>query len=297
MPGRGIHKLAIPIALVGALALGSTAALAADAGAGDATSPTTGSTVAAPGMTIAVHGGQAKAKPRASARLAACRRAVALDGRSAAVLATMRPIRHGKHLSLRVDLVQRPLAGGHWSVRTDVPGLGTWIAPNDAKLGSRPGDVFKYRQAVGQLVIPFAYRFKVSFRWSNASGAVVRRAHVTTQPCREFDPRPDLVLPSVTTAPVPQNLNALRYSVTVRNAGNVTARGVVVSASFPGNETASGQTRTVALLGAGASTKVTFGGPPCASLTAPPTFTVDPSSAIDELDETNNQLTATCPAP
>jgi CARDB protein len=212
----------------------------------------------------------------------------------AAVAARMRPISGGTHLSLRVELYQRPLSGHHWTLRSDVPGLGEWTTPADPALGSRPADVFAYHQAVGRLVVPYAYRFRVSFRWLDDNGDVVRQEHATTRPCREPDLRPDLTLPAVQVKPSLRYPGYARYIVKVRNKGRSTARHIVVSATFPAHPTAD-STRTIRRLRAGDSVEASFVAPKCSAAdTAPPSFAADPMGAIEEMDETNNTAVAAC---
>lgn len=222
------------------------------------------------------------------ARLLSCKRSPKTDVRTAVVAASMRPVGAGRRLALRVELYQRPLSGGRWALRSDVPGLGVWTAPSDPSIGSRANDVFKYRQAVGRLVVPYAYRFRVSFRWSDTSGAVVRETTATTQVCREPDLRPDLSFSDVAVEDGATADTSL-YTVTVRNGGRSTAWNVGVTWSL------SSATRTVRRLGPQESVELTFAGPRCSGATGP-TFLVDPANAIDEARETNNSLLATCPA-
>jgi len=208
----------------------------------------------------------------------------------------MRPLPNGRRLAVRVDLWQR-LQGGRWAQRTDVPGLGAWIVPSDPQLGSRPGDVFKYRQSVGRLVVPAAYRFRVSFRWSNAAGAVVRTAALTTAACREPDLRPDLVLDAVQATPSPRGDGLVRYAVTVRNAGRSPAPRTVVAATLPRDGTPNARRRPVPSLAPEESAVVTFTGAGCAAGQPPASFVVDPANAVDEANEANNELAGSCPAP
>jgi CARDB protein len=227
------------------------------------------------------------------ARLMSCRRSPRIAARIATVGATMRPIPGGAHLALRISLFQRALgATGRWTLRSDVPGLGSWTAPSDPTIGSRAADVFKYRQAVGRLVVPFSYKFRVEFRWTGDAGEVVRRARATTGTCREPDVRPDLLLERVAVVSAVRPDRA-RYEVTVRNDGRSTARGVLVSSSFP-SEPAASDTRTVGRLRPGDTAVVAFLGPLCSAVPAPPSFTADPANAIEESRETNNSLAADC---
>ncbi|HEX4804971.1 MAG TPA: CARDB domain-containing protein [Conexibacter sp.] len=230
------------------------------------------------------------------ARLLSCHRSPLLAARVAVVGTWMRPVAAGRRPAVRVDLWQR-LTGGRWTQRTDVPGLGVWIAPSDPQLGSRPGDVFKYRQSVGRLAVPASYRFRVGFRWENAAGAVVRTATVTTAACREPDVRPDLVLDGVQASPSPRGDGLVRYDVTVRNAGRSPSPRAVVAATLPGDASPNARERGVPRLLPGERTVVAFTGPGCAAGGQPASFAADPSNAIDEANEANNELVASCPAP
>jgi uncharacterized repeat protein (TIGR01451 family) len=286
METRARHRR-VAVAVVAALTAGS-AALAAGTSGASQPAPTS----AAP--TVGHHPGHARLPY--GAQLASCRRSPRIAGRVATVSAMMRPVHGGTHLALRISLYQRPLAAGRWALRSDVPGLGAWTTPSDPTIGSRPADVFKYRQAVARLVVPFAYRFRVELRWSDSAGKVVRRAASKTAICREPDLRPDLTIDRVDVTPLLRASDHARYAVTIRNAGRSTVRDVVVGASFPSQPTFAPVTVTApGRLAPAASVVVTFSGPTC-SVVAPPAFTVDPSNAIEESDEGNNALTAVCPA-
>jgi hypothetical protein len=232
----------------------------------------------------------------AGARLLACRHSPSLDQRTAVVAAWMRPLPAARRLALRIDLYERN-PGAHWTLRSDVPGLGMWTTPSDALVGTRAGDVFKYRQAVGRLVVPAAYRFHVAFRWFDANGTVVREGARTTAVCRQPDLRPDLVLESVTETPAPHDPALARYAVVVGNEGQSAVARATVAATFPSDVTPGLHVRVVRRLAPGATVLVAFTGPGCAAGGQPATFLADPSNAFDEADETNNALTASCPAP
>jgi len=241
-------------------------------------------------------GASAASGAPAGARLLSCHRSPSLAARVAVVGTSMRPLPAGRRLAVRVDLWQR-VPGARWTQRTDVPGLGVWIAPSNPQLGSQPGDIFKYRQSVGRLVVPASYRFRVSFRWSDATGAVVRATSVTTATCRQPDLRPDLVLTAVQATPARRGGGLVRYAVTVRNAGHSAAPRSLVAATLPGDATPNGRQRGVPRLQPGASAVVAVTGPGCAAGGQPASFVADPANAIDEADEANNTITAVCPAP
>lgn len=230
-------------------------------------------------------------KPAYEARLVLCTRSPQTQRRMAFVATQMRPVPGARRLTLRIDLYQRPLGGGRWALRSDVPGLGEWVTPSDPSIGSRSSDVFRYRQAVGRLVVPFAFRFTVTFRWLDATGKPVNEAVVVTQPCREPDVRPDLVVTRATAETVVPDQGMARYVVTVKNVGRSHASGVQLAATFPS------PMRTIRKLAPRESADLTFWGPaPCTEGTVPPSFLADPANTIDEANETNNSLAVTCPA-
>ena len=222
------------------------------------------------------------------ARLLSCKRSPRTDVRTAVVAASMRPVGAGRRLALRVELYQRPLAGGRWALRSDVPGLGGWAPPRGPTLGPRPHAGVKFRQAVGRLVVPYAYRFKVTFRWTDTAGTVVREAAATTAICKEPDLRPDLSFSDVAVEDGP-TADSSRYTVTVRNSGRSAAWNVGVTWSL------TSATRTIRRLGPYESVELAFTGARC-QLPTGPTFLVDPDNTVDEARETNNSLVATCPA-
>jgi hypothetical protein len=284
-----LHRaLVIRVAVLAAVAAGLVPAVAAGAAGPVAT-----------GRATATHGSLAVPPHAAapySARLVSCRRSPVVAGRVAVVSATMRPSAGATRLELKIDLYQRPLAGGRWTLRSDVPGLGAWTSPSDPTIGSRPGDVFTYRQAVARLVVPFAYRFKVAFRWLDAGGNVVREAGTGTRTCREPDLRPDLTIVRV-RARRTRTPGIVRYVALVRDVGRSGARNVLVAATLPGDAAPNTRTRTIAHLVPGLAQTVSFSGPGCAAGAVGPSFSVDPANAIEESNEADNVLTLTCPVP
>jgi CARDB len=284
-----IHRaVVIRVAVLAAVAAGLVPAAAAGAAGPVAT-----------GRATATHGpagGQPRTDPPYTARLASCRRSPLVANRVAVVSATMRTSAGATHLQLKIDLYQRPLAGGRWTLRSDVPGLGTWSSPNDPTIGSRPGDVFKYRQAVARLVVPFAYRFKVAFRWLDSGGNVVREASASTRVCREPDLRPDVTIVRVRARRTGKP-GIVHYSVLVGDIGRSGVRSVTIAATLPGDAAPTTHTRTIARLVPGLPQTVTFTGPGCAAGAPGPSFSADPSNAIEESNEADNVLTLTCPVP
>jgi hypothetical protein len=230
----------------------------------------------------------------AGARLVSCRHSPAIDQRVAVVATWMRPLPGGRRLAVKLDLWERT-PGQPWALRSDVPGLGAWTSPSDAGVGSRAGDVFKYRQAVGRLEVPATYRFRAAFRWLDAGGTVVRESSRTTALCRQPDLRPDLVLLAVHALPTGDG--SVRYAVRVGNEGRSASPRAVVAATFPGDVAPGSHTRVVRPLAPGAAAVVRFAGPGCAAGGQPASFVVDPSNVVDEANEANDALAGACPAP
>lgn len=243
---------------------------------------------------VPARGANAPSTGAAGARLINCHRSPSIGERVAVVGAWMRPISDGRRLALKLDLWERT-PGQRWTLRSDVPGLGSWTTPSDAQLGSRAGDVFRYRQSVGRLEVPAAYRFRVSFRWIAPDGRVVREAARTTGVCREPDVRPDLVPQSVEARPAGGGL--VRYVVRVGNEGRGPVARATIAATLPGETMPGTHTRVVRALAPGAVAVVRFVGPGCAAGEQPASFVADPTNAVEETDEMNNTLAAVCPAP
>lgn len=282
----GTFTRAATIALLAALAAVVTVLPSSATATASQAAATTLPPPAAPGADAPAH-----------ARVAACRRSPLIDERTAVVGASMRPLPEARRLALRIDLQQRPLGAGRWTSRSDVPGLGVWTSPSDPLVGTRPADVFKYRQAVDGLAVPFAYRFRVAFRWSDDLGAVVHETALLTRACRQPDLRPDLVLASVRAEPSGSDPALVRYLVVVRNDGRTVSGRAVVAATLPGDATPGAHLRSIGRIEPGGSALIAFGGPGCAAGEAPALFAVDPANAVEEVDEADNALAARCPAP
>jgi hypothetical protein len=239
-------------------------------------------------------GGSAASGAPAGARLVSCHRSPTIEQRTAVVGTWMRSIEGGRRLAVKLELWERR-PGERWMLRSDVPGLGGWVTPSDAGVGSRAGDVFKYRQAVDRLEVPAAYRFHVTFHWLDADGNVVREASRWTATCRQPDLRPDLVLLGVTALPARGGL--VRYVVRIGNEGKSPVARAVVAATLPGDSAPGLRSRVVRALRPGATAVVRFVGSGCAAGEQPASFLADPANAVEEANEANNALSAVCPAP
>jgi hypothetical protein len=146
--------------LIGLIALVSAGSGAFSATAGAAgTAGTAGAAVVAPSP-----------PPRASLQPIVCVRGSNRLDRAVAVTAVMRPVPGTWRMELRFQLERRPSGATAFS---QVYGgdLGRWRHPtNPATLGQRPGDVWRLKKEVVNLVAPAVYRFRVTFRWSGSAG-------------------------------------------------------------------------------------------------------------------------------
>jgi hypothetical protein len=199
--------------------------------------------------------------------------------RTATFEARMRPARDSERMQVRFTLQVREDELHGWR-RVAAPGFDTWLTslPDVSR--------YSYAKTVTNLTAPASYRTIVRFRWLDADDAVVKSARVISASCRQPDMRPDLAARRVDVLP---GLDAAtrRYAVTVRNDGRTDAD--AFSATLDDLDPLA-----VLRLAAGAQRVVTFTGPPCTA-GAPLVVTLDPDEAVDERDEDDNVLGATCP--
>lgn len=218
--------------------------------------------------------GARSAQPPAAVDVAACRVGDTRAARSAQFDGAMTAVRGATRMQMRFTLLERRGAGSYRRVRA--PGLGVW---RESRAGARR---FVYRQEVVGLEPDAAYRVAVAFRWLDARGAVVRRAHRRSRPCSQPSALPNL------------RVAALRatdggYSVEVRNAGVQPATDFTVALLVDGEP--AGRAR-IASLGALATVAIEIPGPACArSVTA----AVDPENRVRESDEQDNVRALACP--
>lgn len=221
-------------------------------------------------------------KPRLAARLAACHTGADPADRYAVFEASMPSLGRTDRMWMRFDLQQRLRPDAPWT-GVAVPKLGIW----NRSLPGRPG--FIYTKRIDQLAAPAAYRTVVRFRWYDASGRLLRRARLLTAACRQPDPRPELGVGGVTAAPGPPG--QATYAITVRNRGRGGAGAFATVLAVDGRPWPA---LAVPGLAARQSQVVLVSAAACApgSLIE---VTVDPDGAVDEADETNDDVTRPCP--
>lgn len=159
----------------------------------------------------------------------------------------------------------------------EADGFGEWI--------SVPAGFAKYTydKTVEGLLPGSSYRAVVQFRWRNAKGRTVRSERATSPVCRVTDTRPDLVLRGVAD-------DSAGYVAEVVNRGKSAAGPFDVSFIVGGIPLGSAR---VAGLAPGQSIDVFMPGAPCTDGEALEAV-VDPRSEVDEANEENDSLTASC---
>ena len=142
---------------------------------------------------------------------------------------------------------------------------------------------YTYEKTVQGLLPGSNYRTVVTFRWRNAKGRTLRTERSTSPVCRVPETRPDLVLRSVAD-------DSAGYVAKVFNRGR-TAAGPFDVAFIVGGVPL-GTTRVVGLA-PGQSIDVFMPGPACKDGEALEAV-VDPGSEVDESNEENDSLVASC---
>ena len=113
--------------------------------------------------------------PHAKLASFVCQTGLDPASRAISVTAVMRPVTGTEKMSMRFQLLKR---AKRWSRPVALTGtdLNSWLTPKNPTLGSRPGDRWVVKHPVVDLAGPDFYRFKVAFRWIDASGHVIGKA-------------------------------------------------------------------------------------------------------------------------
>jgi CARDB len=231
-------------------------------------------TLAVAAVAVLAAPGAAAARP-AHAVLAGCDSeadAGTFDGRMDAVEGTER-------MAMSFVLqVRRP--GRQWQ-RVRLPGFAAWHT-------SVPGrQRYVYTKRVEGLVGPARYRVAVRFRWLDAAGDVVRSMRAVSRACRIPDPRPDLGVAGLAV-----RRDRAHFAVTVRNSGRSEAGPSRVELDL--GDAGAPLSAPVGPLAAGGRQTVVLSGRACTS-GAVLTATADATDAVEERDEGDDVLVASCP--
>jgi hypothetical protein len=159
----------------------------------------------------------------------------------------------------------------------EADGFGEWISV-PAGYGK-----YTYDKTVEGLLLGSNYRALVNFRWRTEKGRTVKSERATSPVCKLPDTRPDLVLRDVAD-------DSAGYVAEVFNRGRSQAGPFDVSFIVGGIPIGSAR---VAGLAAGASIDVFLPGAPCTTGEALEAV-ADPRSEVDEANEENDSLTASC---
>lgn len=214
-----------------------------------------------------------------------CATGADLPSRYAVFTASMPAIEQATTLALRFDLYAE-VAGKPERRLTGVPNFGVW----ERSAPGVPG--FVYDKRVDALIAPARYRVRVSFRWLDRKGRVVRRLVRTSGACRQPDKRPDLRVADIGFEPDPGDQGSIRYAVTIRNTG----RGPVPAPSSVGLQVGglAQPLLTLPALDAGAAATVVFTAPACL-----PGSTVralaDAAKGVVEVVEDDDAAVRACP--
>jgi CARDB len=215
--------------------------------------------------------------PRTSARLSACHFSSDPLDRSFDLTTRIRPIIGTKRMAIRFDAqVLRPGASRWVDVRA--AGFRTWL-----KSARNVGAYERFRTVNG-LEAPARYRVKVGFRWYRRSGRVLKTTWRLTRTCVQG---PDLRVRAFVVKH--RSESADDYRVVMHNTGTGSTGPFSVSFRAPNGDVT---TKHVAGLAPNAYAGRTFTGPRCRRGAA--TVTIDSHGDVDELQESDNRVTAAC---
>lgn len=224
----------------------------------------------------------AQAKPSARALVSSCERGLEEADRAAEFEGQMRRVAGASRMQMRFTLQARTPDTGKWSGLT-APGFGSWV-------GSAAGTSrYVYTKRIEDLLAPASYRVLVRFRWLDSGGDIIQRAKDYSSTCRQPDLRPNLVVRSIGVQPAERPARR-RYVVFVRNAGGSLADASSLLVTVNG---APLPQAPVAELEPGEGVLVTVEGPACGAGTRVAAG-ADAEDALDERDESDNELTRPC---
>jgi hypothetical protein len=216
-------------------------------------------------------------------RVTGCQSALDPAERVASFEGRMR-VKHGaRRMQMRFTLQTRAPGETTWH-KLPAAGFGKWLT-SDPGIGR-----YVYTKRVIELEAPAAYRTIVKFRWLNALGNRVASARSTSAICHQSDFRPNLRPLGVQAKPGADSSHA-RYLVPVVNRGRSPAGAFDVVVSVDGTTLTPAQAPE---LEPGERALVEVQGPPCQDGQML-TVDVDPTGAVDERNEGDNQLSVPCP--
>jgi hypothetical protein len=216
-------------------------------------------------------------------RLLSCESAVDPVAREATFEGRMRVRKGARKMQMRFTLQTRAPGELNWS-KLAASGFGKWLS-SDPGVGR-----YVYTKHLVELAAPASYRTLVRFRWLDADGERIASAKATSPICRQADLRPNL-RPLGVEARAGADAQHARYLVPVVNRGRSLAGPFDVVVSVDGTTLTPAQAPELA---PGERALVEVQGPPCETGQIL-TVDVDPTGAVDERVEPDNQLSVPCP--
>ncbi len=195
----------------------------------------------------------------------------------------MRVRKSARKMQMRFTLQTRSAEAPGWH-KLAASGFGKWLT-SDPGVGR-----YVYTKRVVALEAPASYRTLVRFRWLDVDGDRVASAKATSATCRQADLRPNLRPLGVEARPGADAQHA-RYLVPVVNRGRSLAGPFDVVVSVDGTTLTPAQAPELA---PSERALVEVQGPPCQEGQML-TVDVDPTGAVDERTEEDNQLSVPCP--
>jgi hypothetical protein len=221
----------------------------------------------------------------AKAVLSDCERAAADSDGAAVFEGQMRTVRGAARMQMRFTLQVRTPDSSRWSA-VNAPGFGTWLS-------SAAGTArYVYTKRVEGLLAPASYRVQLRYRWLSTEGRTLATTRRSSRACRQPDPRPNLVVSSLTVRPAAR-AGRYRYVAFVRNTGRSAADESALRLAFGDGEL---PLAPVLALEPGEGVEVTVEGPACEA-GEPVDADADAGDAVDERDEADNRFTRLCPPP
>jgi hypothetical protein len=236
---------------------------------------------------LAPAAGAAVPRWAAKAVLADCERGTGEDSadRAAVFEGQMRTLRAAARMQMRFTLQARTPESARWGA-VSAPGFGTWVS-------SAPGTSrYVYTKRVEGLLAPASYRVQLRFRWLSASGRTLADARRNSATCRQPDPRPNLVVSSLSVRPAAR-AGRYRYVAFVRNTGRSAAEESELRVALGGVAL---PFTPVMELEPGEGVEVAVEGPACEA-GATVDADADAGDTVDERDEADNRFTRLCPPP
>ena len=221
----------------------------------------------------------------AKAVLDQCQRGAGDTDRAAVFEGQMRTLRGAARMQMRFTLQARTPDSSRWTA-VAAPGFGIWMS-SDAGTSR-----YIYTKRVEGLLAPASYRVQLRFRWLSDAGRTLATARRSSRACRQPDPRPNLVVGSLTVQRTAR-AGRYRYVAFVQNTGRSAAEESALRVAFGGTALPSAP---VLALEPGEGVEVTVEGPACEA-GAPVDADADAGEAVDERDEADNRFTLLCPPP